>query len=130
MALALLVLCIAAWVGSYWQGIVFRYGSKPCHTYSIVSCRLSYFQIENETSTCEIVRRGPCDWATWDAKNADFKFLGFTFKHDASLLGMSIPLWFPTALSAALVFFLWRKPRRKGGGFPVETSGQGEGEKR
>ena len=59
----------------------------------------------------------PFDWEYWDNKT-DYRFLGFSI---IPWLFVSFPLWFPTLLSALLLWFIWRKTpaERNSRGFPV-----------
>ena len=53
---------------------------------------------------------------------------GFAYRYlswpDRYLLMVILPLWFPTLLSALLLYLVWRKTRAKpiGGAFPVEPA--------
>ena len=57
-----------------------------------------------------------------------FYYAGFSFysSNGDPLWEVSIPGWFPTLLSAALLWFVWRKtrPTQLGQGFPVEVTPQ------
>ena len=60
---------------------------------------------------------------------APYRFGGFAYNVVPMFGGeeryyVLIPLWFPTILSAALLWFVWRKTRKKGtsGAFPVEPA--------
>jgi hypothetical protein len=124
LTLALLALCIVTWAGSYWRCPYVGYNSKTRSTAVRIECgRLGFDVIEenNYRNDWYAVVLQAEDWSYWDQHMVNFKFLGFTFKHDV-FLGFTVPLWFPTALSAALVFFLWRKRRHKPTGFPLEAT--------
>ena len=64
------------------------------------------------------------------------RFLGFHFFYKASPRpaignadrGIQVPFWFPTTISAALLWLVWRKTRSKAKGraFPVEANQGGE----
>jgi hypothetical protein len=152
LALTLLTLCVVTWVGSYWQEAKigkFR-GTYNENNYvmSLVYGRVRYAATIYGTSTrsqwtwftsLDRATRSPADELIRFRWN-DFHLFGFVRQlHDeaetlkgrgehVTLRGSSrliaIPMWFPTFLSAALLWLLWRKTRPKfnGKGFPVEPS--------
>ena len=58
------------------------------------------------------------------------ELLGFSTNNSDAAKHLAIPFWFPTSLSAAVLWFAWRKtrPKVKGRAFPVE-GGAGDGGK-
>jgi hypothetical protein len=128
-AVALLALCVAAWGVSYWRGVQVWYQSKRGTSYGM-GCewgRLYYFNSLVHLSMrpgWQIGREPAYDWTGQDA-SANFMFLGFTFSRPGHFYEVTIPLWFCTALSAALLFLLWRRTgsRYIGKGFSVEAGG-------
>jgi hypothetical protein len=66
-------------------------------------------------------------------RDSPYHGLGFAFEpqfpHGPAAIGLTgsflfIPLWFPTLISAGLLWLVWRKTRKTypGGGFPVEIT--------
>ena len=115
LAIALLTLCVTAWVGSYCRIISLDHGLSP------------------DRIVMEINRgRFVLDWSAlflsgnWQVTvgetdvNPQPGLLGFFLCG----VGFFMPLWFPTTLSAGLLWLVWRKTRPKytGKGFPVEPA--------
>jgi hypothetical protein len=132
--IALLTLCVAAWVASYLQGLRIEYVGNGWYTALIGGGRFGLLlTLGNGTpATGPGVRPGweivaNLDyrnyWLMWDG-TADVHGLGFAYFHHKALWRISMPLWFPTLLSAALLVLVWRKtrPQYNGKGFPIEPT--------
>jgi hypothetical protein len=138
MGIALLTLCVTAWVGSYIGYFSVCYGRKPHYwSASPAGGSLSLGDFYGG--------RGPGGFNGWyatyygrydaQARLRDQRFYDATPYH---LLGFAwqprilpddlqfvmIPLWFPTLLSALVLWLVWCKTRSKdsGKGFPVEVT--------
>jgi hypothetical protein len=138
LCLALLALCLAAWVGSSWCYPKVVYAGKVWP-----EKQNSYNEVSLLAGRIHFLRRGdtrtgmppewhaffdgfrPSDrpvWKNWDSFS-NFHFLGFSYFHDVTVYVVTIPLYFPPLLTTLLLFLLWRKTRRKynARGFPVEA---------
>jgi hypothetical protein len=119
--IGLLLLFAGGWVGSY------KYGWEVGYR-------------NNNTWVLE-VNRGRIDLDWWDSFNIheeqgwygrsayaqvpiNYDHLGFFWMNEAGIIWLSIPFWFPTTVSAALLWWVWRKTRPKpvGRAFPVELA--------
>jgi hypothetical protein len=143
LALTLLTLCVVAWAGSFFQVIGGHYtggngnGARPNHT--------EYFRINSGSLLFE--HRSPSkiedDGWHWyhfapDHKDVttyyeimDYRIFGFAYQPESDVIFYSralIPLWFPTLLSALLLWLVWRKtkPKPKPMGFPIDANTKGE----
>ncbi len=125
--IALCVVCVATWVGSYWRFFELGYHGDIEYSGGIQSGRLGGWRV--------II--GPPPYHAWlwsssrpapwqdDADSTKFHLLGFAVYYVPSwYTTITIPLWFPTLLSAVLLWFVWRKTRPKlvGKAFPVEPN--------
>jgi hypothetical protein len=135
LALAIFALCVTAWMGSYFGYIHISYDGKTHSWYvPLVDGELESFDSHYNLSP----RHG------WDIAFGlhqekmrfqmqleywitPFHRLGFAWQpptgpYDARRI--MIPLWFPTTLSAAILYLLWRKtrPQYNAKGFPVEPA--------
>ena len=133
--IALCVICIGVWVESYWRSTEVVLGNN-IHGHWIVILGLSngmtvlcldrasglpppgwfyYYTLSTPSSPVGLARFFAESYAY-----APFHLLGFSY-HSA-LKCVTIPLWFPTLLSASLLWFAGRKTERKptGGAFPIE----------
>jgi hypothetical protein len=140
LAIALLTLCVTAWVGSYFEGVEVRYSSAP-HHYSLMLGAGELFTWDQFNGWSAPPGFGPPQWfeghGQFDArmragvqrlyKAIPYHLLGFAWQPyrappDADQR-MMIPLWFPTTLSAAFLCLAWRKtrPKHTAKGFPVEV---------
>jgi hypothetical protein len=129
LALALLTLCVTAWVGSYWRLIEMERWDR--HR---IICQGQWGEI---CLYCEDKRRTAPLEVTWRCYSSEplliqaiygstpHHFAGFAFERfSGNYWHVFIPLWFPTLVSALLLWFVWRKTRAKvvGGAFPVELA--------
>jgi hypothetical protein len=139
LALTLLTLAVAAWVGSYFQIIGGHYtggngnGARPNHT--------EYFRINSGSLFYE--HRSPSNiedngWHWYhlapdhkeiatDYKIMDYRIIGFAYQPESDLVFSTrvlIPLWFPALLSTLILWFVLRrtKPKHKAMGFPIEPT--------
>jgi hypothetical protein len=128
LALALLTLCLTAWVGSYWRRCDVQYKRNFWNDLTVNSGRIDFQRVPNEFEKVARLRfetNNPYDWG--DSKGFDYHFIGFGFLHFPRSWELQFPLWFPTTLSAGCLWLVWRKSRPKysGKGFPVEVGGGG-----
>jgi hypothetical protein len=125
LALMLLTLCVTAWVGSYWREIVayeksqsFQRGGFFAGRLCLLSCDAGQIIWSDKTLYEFAVYN-------WDIQ-ANYHILGFHFVHCKfpEWTEIIIPLWFPTLLSALLLWFVWwkTKPRKMRQGFPIEPT--------
>jgi hypothetical protein len=115
LALALLALCVAVWVGSYWQygGVVYTCGGVRFCALAVNCGRLLVeADYPPPNGHWHALRGAAFEWTKWDA-DMDFKFLGFGVMRQARIVEMTVPLWFPTSLSGVLFWFVWRKTRSR-----------------
>ncbi len=125
--MAVVVLCVAAWVVSCWKEM------SVCHYGKIISGGLGFKQ---GRMWCQLSGKDPyipnvgwqfysfgSDPDAWSnaAKNAKFFAIGFAYYPSGTV---TVPFWFLSVVFAAPLFFLWRKTRSRGGGkaFPVEVA--------
>ncbi len=127
LVLTLLTLCVVAWVGSYWRSaLVVHTGVKEKYSASLGGGLLWLEQHDTPPISNQgwylgsLPRRVPWDWKLNLFENA----------RGPDYVGIFVPLWFPTILSAGCLWLVWRKTRPKysGKGFPVEVAGGGEQE--
>ncbi len=138
LALALLTLCVTAWMGSYWLDVEAEWYIDLDVFRAHLEC--GRMVIEHDTRAEDYVM--PRCTAHIGVHGKPFRFhygymrwqfLGFGY--DPSRIRFSkgddnwsaaAPLWFPTLLSALLLWLIWRKTRPKynGKGFPVEPAAQ------
>ncbi len=134
LAVALLTLCVAAWVGSYFEEVTLIYCSKPgafWQTLGINRGEIVYSEIpdwrDSAAWTWRLSHGPPFDWH--DAySGTKYHGGGFAYQPIAPSSSFSIaffPMWFLSLLSAGLLWVAWRKTRRRGTGrgFPVEVQG-------
>jgi hypothetical protein len=125
---ALLALCMAAWVGSYWRAVrVVRFDNMDMfYGVEVNWGRIHGFRMLSTGPSLPrwVVSQVPPKqgWAAADA-GANFHGLGFAFRNNPMSGFVMIPLWFPALVSAGLLWLVWRRTRPKydGRGFPVET---------
>jgi hypothetical protein len=138
LLLTLLTLCVTAWVTSYSQGIGIVYSGNS--QVSVLGEGKGEAVLDLEFMTPS-VGAGP-GWEVGHSAdpdtgfaNAQYHFLGFGFAKSVAIAAggtqvsrwtVWIPLWFPTLLTALLLWFVWRKTRAKPRGFPVEVVKSGE----
>jgi hypothetical protein len=134
MGIALLTLCVAAWVGSYFECAIAVNQSKTAH-----------WQANLEGGEFHIWYYRPTRHSGWYVRffpynaighhatlrmsyaRTPYHVLGFAWRWDPTTepqLWVMIPLWFPTTLAAGFLWLVWRKTRPKynGKGFPVEVA--------
>jgi hypothetical protein len=131
LAVALLAVCVAAWVGSYWRRMSVRHQGQAHVSLEVNWGRIRFYagdpQLAHETPGWRL-GTGAGTRSTYDVWDtvAKFQILGFAFNEDFGWRCMTIPLWFPTLFSALGLWLVWRKtrPGYNGRGFPVEVGGK------
>jgi hypothetical protein len=134
LALTLLTLCVVVWVGSYrwyfvWKRDYIR-GGGYCGRDSI---EINFGQLEISRilegmaplgTKWGIYQHGPYGPMAFDYSHSTYHFAGFAFTPTDGLQIIMVPFYFPTLLSAALLWLVWRKtkPNYNGKGFPVEPT--------
>jgi hypothetical protein len=140
LALALLTLCVAAWVGSYVEWFEITHGFFP----RLISTKIDRGSLRFLSSGTGSILQGEFDWSHNSAWNRDelylegireeiqlskYHFAGFVYDPRPDSIGtptqlVRIPLWFPALLSALLLLFVWRKARSpyNGKGFPIQPT--------
>ena len=132
LALALLTLCVVAWVGSYWRDVLVYFYWKNT---IVIDVDINWGRVRGTLEpTGGSVPHAPWGWDTIRASNwhvrdsfVDYKCLGFawTYKSQFGYTQAMVPLWFPTLLAASLLWFVWRKTPAKPEtqrGFPVRQA--------
>ena len=125
------VVCVVVWVMSYWYvGAVRIPIGFSCVRLNGALGSLYLWAQDRNTGGSDWVFRTP-DPGLTDALLREYQssqhFGGFAYSYlswpDHYLLMVILPLWFPTTLSAILLWFAWRKTgaKRPGGAFPVEA---------
>ena len=115
LGLVMLILCILAWIGSYWRGFFIGFGRiDPLGGWytpllAIANGRIA-LNWPNWSGDLDIGFAIPSKWRTTG-------FIGFYIENRY----ITVPLWFLTMLSALILCFLWRKSRAMAKGFPVVT---------
>ena len=127
VALALLLLCVAGWVGSYVYGVGF---SRVERSYWECLC-LWGGKVVAERSPALSINWADRPWGFWGrgyereftSSTYGSRFLGFTVFAPGNRWVIEVPFWFPTVLGALGLVWVWRKtrPRAEGRGFPVEV---------
>jgi hypothetical protein len=129
LALALLMLCLTAWVGSHFRSVSFFYSRDAI---SGLVLDVKYGSLRIFTSGQMSVVSEHFDWFFGSASPRlpgelpARTYLGFGWDSAPAVESMTvlIPLWFPTTLSAGFLWLVWRKtrPNSTGKGFPVEPA--------
>jgi hypothetical protein len=134
VCVALLTLWATAWLGSYFGWVAVLIGNKtrywaPALIGGELEVPEQYYQHPTGLGGWNVIY-GQCDAAMRSEKqtryeNTAYHLLGFAWQSRTNPWEhryMAIPLWFPTALFAGLLWLVWRKTRPKynGKGFPVE----------
>jgi hypothetical protein len=135
LALTLLTLCVVAWAASYWQCVqttVYAAGSRV-----YVTCQVEAGTILIVEFVGVPARRWNWSWQRFAVNlkgvqsvynGIEYHGAGFAYYPSTATwpeTGLMFPLWFPTLLSALLLWLVWRKtrPAYNGQGFPVEVGG-------
>jgi hypothetical protein len=135
LALALLTLCVTAWIGSYFEIETVFYESKTEIWWASVAggeLELTHQHHGPGGSRKLMVPHAPYDTIARDGtrnayRNTPYHLLGFAWQPRTApnpVQGVMIPLWFPTTLAAGFLWLIWRKtrPQYTGQGFPVEVA--------
>jgi hypothetical protein len=135
LALTLLVMCVAAWVGSYWEaGIVERDLRDGIRYLVLEGGAVTYVGdalfIEANDTVAWKWRSRRTDMGLLSAvySRLDWRFAGFAAGRYPVPEGhriVVVPLWCVVLPAAGLLWWVWRKtrPRFNGRGFPVEPVG-------
>lgn len=128
--IALCVLCVGAWMGSYFQAVFVHYFARThVLTWGAYDGFLDFADQDSPVFSS----------ATWtwrhiatDHKEAQeeyraspYHFAGFAYNNHTvgtQYWSVQVPLWFLTFISALLHWFVWRKTRPRMAGFPVEPA--------
>jgi hypothetical protein len=125
LALMLLMLCLAAWGGSYWRLIGVSHTGKTFLAFALNSGRvlINWGSGLRNALGWDFVNADAFSWDAMD-KFSKFSWLGFSSGNNTGWPYFTIPLWFPSLLSLFFLWFTWRKTRRKSTGkaFPIEAS--------
>jgi hypothetical protein len=137
LALTLLTLCVGAWAGSYFEYEAIDYeGATRCGFTLLEAGELQLFFGDYAPWAQQgwDVWHGRCDSKLRAEilslyKSTQYHLLGFAWQPRRPTergQRVMIPLWFPTLLSALLLWLVWRKtrPAYNGRGFPVEVGGR------
>ena len=127
--MGLLTLCVTAWVGSFcWEIEVYHYGERRVGA-GIYWGRVCAFWVEvaGDDPKWGVVcipasNLSEGRWSDKDDFFDKFNWCGFCVA-GPPLNQATIPFWFPTLLSALLLWFVWRKTKAKPRGSPVEVAG-------
>jgi hypothetical protein len=133
--IGLLLLCLGSWLSSYLFQETLSYHrehSTRLYRVTLVAGTCAFYSEVAELHLDGFFDGWEHQQSKYDGDNTlwvghQFQLLGFgvsyelIYAHSPLLL---IPLWFPTAICAALLCFSWRKTRQNGKGcaFPVEQS--------
>lgn len=140
LSLTLVLFVLTAWVASYWDTATLVHYTPMGPD---GSGQNGFLVIR--TGHISFLREGPLLSADWHAgltsntfthwwvpqfldyyfADAKYRFLGFYFDIGITQF-VSLPLWFPTLLSAGLLWLIWRKtkPNPPGRAFPIDPAGQ------
>jgi hypothetical protein len=132
LALALLTLCVVVWVGSYFASLSMSLGPRgwridPWIDSGSAGCEDMYNPRYGTIEPYWKIR--PPDFMSieQDYSDATHHVAGFAYhRFSTGLRRIIFPIWFPTLLSALLLWLVWRKtrPACNGRGFPVEVAGK------
>jgi hypothetical protein len=140
LAVALLMMCVVAWGGSYFRWVQVGFVNDGHYWAGNVHYGEMFFDDEM------MFNAGPGWYWIHELREADVvmakalhsavksDFLGFAYRSGSPFASIGIvivPLWFVTLMAGVVVWVVWRKTRPKfsGKGFPVEVGGR-EGEDR
>jgi len=132
--IALLGLCVSAWIATFYRTLSAVYNDIP--TVSIGSTRgnlwMFYFSMPSPSHSHGLfLSILPFGMDRTYYEDDLHHLIGFAWGSlnvmlppDTPAKVLRIPFWFPTALSAGLLWFVWRKTRPKADGraFPVELA--------
>ena len=130
--IGLLLLCVGGWVTSFWRAVVVvRISSTDDRIMECNSGRIAFI-FTHAKNTRFPASDQRCVLVTGPAgKLGEFvgrKFLGFVWLNESQdevdITSGMIPFWFPTLLSAVLLWLVWRwtRPKLKGLAFPIEMN--------
>lgn len=132
LALALLMLGLVAWVGSYARAIVIHDVGRTWIRMSVSAGRMGFRQGDTAIALspgwhADVFRSDIDRWMDFDTMAQHHAFGFATYRNTTYKTidrAMTVPIWFPTLLSALLLWLLWRrtKPIPKAQGFPIEPT--------
>ncbi|MCL2639464.1 MAG: hypothetical protein FWD53_01330 [Phycisphaerales bacterium] len=127
-ALTLLTLCLSSWAWSYFLSFYIGYVSSSLgRAYWITTYTGGVLLSADRVGLSELGWQFGYDRDARSWESAE-RFLGFAYQSWPSSIGapwyVGIPFWFPSLLSAVLLWFIWRqtRPKTEGRGFPVEPT--------
>jgi hypothetical protein len=127
--IGLLVLCVGGWVGSYWDAGEITYSGRnvwyAAFHWGKLHLMWAYDPARANGGWDAFTRPASADTdAALIAGYGGHYYLGFFLKIGPDENYVAIPFYFPTLISAALLWLVWRKtrPKAKGRAFPVEPS--------
>jgi len=135
LALTLLTLCVVACVGSYWRrvGVFLHFGDLDNELF-IHRGDFVFYQSSPISPLFTRIRHWEVyadDFNFWGYRNMPPTLLGFCAFLSENYNGfyVIVPLWFPTLLSAFLLWLVWRKtkPKTTRNAFPVEAASTNPG---
>jgi hypothetical protein len=127
--MALLALCVVAWLASYRGHMGVSYWGDQLSSLGVNRGRC----IAQRLGVTWTMLKGwhlyddpAITWTAWDEK-ATISFLGFSVWPDAIGWRATVPMWFLLLLSAVQLRLVWHKTEgvSSGRGFPVEATGKG-----
>jgi hypothetical protein len=124
--LALSVICVGLWVTSFGSLIFVNYSGKTWNRAFVADGKIGFIGDNPLPAQFEGWSHGYADDRDFVVRDGRAKhhFLGFSYDRGPFDWYVAIPVYFPTLLSALLLWFVWRKTRAKGTGvgFPIEPS--------
>ena len=125
LALMVLTLCLAVWGVSYWRLIRVSYAGKTYLVFLLNSGRVlvNWGNPLGNAPGWYFFNGEAGSWNIWD-RHSTFSWLGFSCGDNAGGPAFTMPLWFLSLLPLFLLWFTWRKTRRKrpGKAFPIEPA--------
>ena len=127
--IGLLLLCVSGWVGSYPFSVY--YTAKRCwgvgwgRTGIAASCNDTRIVDSPQGWSIAPPRMGSLfGWWVGESEHQTYDLCGFEVCASQYSYSLIIPFWFPTTISTALLWWVWRKTRLpvKGRAFPVEVA--------
>jgi hypothetical protein len=131
LAIVLLMLCVGAWVGSYFRGIKFQVRHRNEIGIYLVNGRIGMAHYRGASREGWQLDTFDCrtnHWSDWD-KSGLWHAVGFCVARQSNPTWLvTVPYWFVTLLAGGWLVLAWRISRPTGHrGFPVEpTAARGQ----